>query len=277
MDKLKIIINSYNNVLKESYENYFGDEKELDENWEKEFEAILEDNIEKWEAAPVKELGNISAGCFFGAVNDFGLITRYFIEAAHLSDEGLPPSLTGCLLSFGKKAKAFLTGLLTDNCMSSDENHEVLLAIRTLGKFNCAHCLNCLTDALKKTCNIQIKEEIKDALVDMGKACMDYLIKYLMEADTIDDDEEYILVAVSEIGRDNKNDNAYSALKDSFKRMENKIIGAICLGTYGDGRAIPVLRGYMEKNVDSMDRETFYEIKCQVQRLGGKTDDIIFQ
>ena len=74
----------------------------------------------------------------------------------------------------------------------------------------------------------------------------------------------------------NKSDSVYKLLKNSFLRMENKILGASALSEYGDGRGIPVLRGYIEKNLQSIDRETFYELKKSIEILGGSTEDLIF-
>jgi len=69
-------------------------------------------------------------------------------------------------------------------------------------------------------------------------------------------------------------DSIYRTIKSTFLKMENKIFGAICLGNFGDGRAIPVLRGYIEKNRNTIDFETFLEIKSSIYRLGGNIDDI---
>ena len=51
-------------------------------------------------------------------------------------------------------------------------------------------------------------------------------------------------------------DVVYACIKDTFIKMDDKIIGAICIGDLGDGRAIPFLRGYVEKNMDS------YRLRC---------------
>ena len=43
---------------------------------------------------------------------------------------------------------------------------------------------------------------------------------------------------------------------------------------YGDGRAIPMLKGYVNRNKHSIDRDLFYEIMSAVQNLGGDISDI---
>ena len=56
--------------------------------------------------------------------------------------------------------------------------------------------------------------------------------------------------------------------------MTNKIYAVICLMEYGDGRAIPMLKGYVNRNKHSIDRDLFYEIMSAVQNLGGDISDI---
>ena len=43
---------------------------------------------------------------------------------------------------------------------------------------------------------------------------------------------------------------------------------------YGDGRAIPMLKGYVNRNKDTISRDLFYEIMSAVQNLGGDISDI---
>jgi hypothetical protein len=56
--------------------------------------------------------------------------------------------------------------------------------------------------------------------------------------------------------------------------MRHKVIGAICIGDYGDPRGISVLKGYLDRNPGGFDRQEFYEILSSIKRLGGTTSDI---
>src|SRR5690554_6871738 len=130
MDKLKIIIDSYNEVLKSTYEGCFNGKEELKGNWEEEFEAELTKSIGEWEDTPIRDIENLSPSDFFKQVDSYELITEYFIKASQMSDEGLPPSLTKYLLSFEEKAVSFLIKLIADNYKHNEDNHSVILAIR---------------------------------------------------------------------------------------------------------------------------------------------------
>lgn len=63
-------------------------------------------------------------------------------------------------------------------------------------------------------------------------------------------------------------------LKEYFLKYEKVVLGASNLAEYGDSRAIPALRGYAQRHMALLDKETFYEIKSAVERLGGNMDDL---
>lgn len=85
---------------------------------------------------------------------------------------------------------------------------------------------------------------------------------------------EDLVMMLAAIGKDVKSDDIYMALKTAFRYMENKIYAVICLGEYGDSRAIPMLKGYVNRHQVSIERDVFYEILSAIQKLGGDTSDI---
>ena len=52
------------------------------------------------------------------------------------------------------------------------------------------------------------------------------------------------------------------------------VIAVICIGDYGDPRGIALLKGYLDRTVHTIDRETFYEALSAIRRLGGEINDI---
>ena len=64
------------------------------------------------------------------------------------------------------------------------------------------------------------------------------------------------------------------AMRAAFRRMKNKVIAVICIGDYGDSRGIALLKGYLDRNTHTIDRETFYEALSAIRRLGGEINDI---
>lgn len=85
---------------------------------------------------------------------------------------------------------------------------------------------------------------------------------------------EDLVIILSRIGKNQPSEDIYMALKHAFRYMTNKIYAVICLMEYGDGRAIPMLKGYVNRNKDTIERDLFYEIMSAVQNLGGDISDI---
>ena len=85
---------------------------------------------------------------------------------------------------------------------------------------------------------------------------------------------EYLLIALTDIGKDHPGEVIYQCLKNSFLTMENQTIGTICLGDYGDGRAVAFLRGWVLKHPEVTDKGILSEIYSSIKRLGGQYDDL---
>ncbi len=85
---------------------------------------------------------------------------------------------------------------------------------------------------------------------------------------------EDLVIILSRIGKENPSEDIYLALKHAFRYMQNKVYAVICLAEYGDGRAIPMLKGYVNRNKDTIERDLFYEIMSAVRNLGGDISDI---
>jgi hypothetical protein len=118
-------------------------------------------------------------------------------------------------------------------------------------------------------------EEINDALVDIGKPIIEPVMTLLNGLDKIEYLDEYVLNALVRVGKNNKDDSIFRCLKSAFSKMEDKLLGALCLGDYGDSRAIPALRGYIEKNRSLLDKATFMEIAAAIKKLGGNIEDLV--
>ena len=71
-------------------------------------------------------------------------------------------------------------------------------------------------------------------------------------------------------------DAVYACLRQNFRArpLSSKIIPVICLGDYGDGRAVTMLRRFVERDAAKMDRQLYYESVSAIQRLGGNAADL---
>lgn len=85
---------------------------------------------------------------------------------------------------------------------------------------------------------------------------------------------EDLVIMLTRIGKEEQCDEIYNALRSAFRYMSNKIYAVICLADYGDDRAVPMLKSYINRNQSTIDRDLFYEIMSAVQALGGDISDI---
>lgn len=88
------------------------------------------------------------------------------------------------------------------------------------------------------------------------------------------DTEDYLLTTLTAIGQDQPDDRIYACLRERFKRRDAKMIPVICLGDYGDPRAVTLLRHYLLQDAATVEEATYYEIISAIRRLGGKTEDL---
>jgi len=271
-------------AVEESYNKIFMSNKshELLNIEDESIRQQLQKDLEKWAQTPNSSIGGISPKEYFDSVSELEQLIELFKMAAVLCDNDIPDPLLDRLYTFNDDAVNRLLDLASDNKYLYDDDEQIisLMAIRTIGKWKALSALESLIKLMFEVSedNEIIIEEILNSMIQIGQSSAIRIIEILNESSNIGNLEEYLLDTLVKIGVNVKDrslyDSIYRTIKSTFLKMENKIFGAICLGNFGDGRAIPVLRGYIEKNRNTIDFETFLEIKSSIYRLGGNIDDI---
>jgi hypothetical protein len=103
---------------------------------------------------------------------------------------------------------------------------------------------------------------------------LDHINKELEAKADLNTADEYLLISLTDISRELHSDAVFTCLRNAFRKMNRKAIGAICLGDYGDGRGVATLRGWLERNSEFDDRQAIAEILSAISRLGGETGDL---
>lgn len=85
---------------------------------------------------------------------------------------------------------------------------------------------------------------------------------------------EDLVIILTNIGKKEQSEDIYSALRRAFRYMDNKIYAVICLADYGDARAVPMLKSYINRHQKDIERDLFYEMMSAIQNLGGDIEDI---
>jgi hypothetical protein len=287
--KAEAIFKGYNKAIKYAYEKTFLDmSNDEDKNGFKhtkgDLEECVRDELAKWENTSVNEINGVTPLEYFNGINDLEKLIELFKIGAVICDDSMPEALLNRLKDFGDKAVDGLMELAFDkeyhNLVEGDKSLIALNAIKVLGLWRLDKAVGKMIDMLFTLSEHEddelFKENVRDSLTSIGLPSVNPIIGKLEAAQNFTDAHEYLMMALADIGADNKSDKIYRCLKNTFLKMSNKILGAACLAVYGDGRAIPALRGYIEKNRSTIDTETFYEIKAAIEKLGGMADDLTF-
>lgn len=270
----------------------------------------------EWNETPVIELNYITPGEFFNEIEDLDMLVDIFKLYAIKSDYEMPDVFLQKLKDYDNKSteriiklavcdisSCFMEMLMTSDNISDNIIEYItisLTAIEVLGKWKVKEAVMPLIELLQRIPIIiydesmvndldsrkkddidgykeMYRSNIRDALVSIGSSAIQPLIEILEDTIGYNENHEYMVMALAEIGKRNRSDKIYATLKDAFLNIDDKIVGSSCLGVYGDGRAVTTLRGYVRKNLNNLDSETFYEIKKAVEDLGGNMDDIKFR
>jgi hypothetical protein len=204
-------------------------------------------------------------------------------------DDDIPDYLKIRLGTFGGAAVTALTDLVLkadwegDYHSEQEPSLEMQLsfgALKLLGEWGIDQDQE---DILNKFCATAtphewIADAVKTYLTRLDKQSVELVTEILNQTCESDNDfkvpHEYLMIALTMIGTAEKNDVIFTCLRGCFRKMDHKVIGAICLGDYGDPRGIRVLKGYLDRHTDTTDRQTFYEILSSIRRLGGDIRDI---
>lgn len=280
------IFKNYNEFVSSCYNNYLEEKsKELQnpngyEYIQNELLEYVNEQINRWSTIPIESIGSITPYQFFQDIKGLDDFIEIFKIGSKICDHNLPAVFLDALKGYGNEAvdRLFELALNRDYISDMDENYAIpLMAIKTLSLWKEEKAVPVLINLLMEIeeNNELFLESIKQALVDIGEKALTTITNFINNSPQIGVRHEYLIMALSEAGKEHKSEALYRCLKDSFRRMENKTMGALCLAGYGDGRAIPALRGYVLKNYTKMDRNSFRDFLWAIEELGGEIDDLI--
>ena len=241
---------------------------------------FLEPEYKKWLYTVIEELSGKTPLEYMNSVDGLDNLMAMFTQGAVICDDALPEIYLEKLKACGEDAVDALIGLTSRSDIRENDDAFLppVMAVKVLGKWKVQRAVEPLIKSLDSEGELAdlMFETVKDALVEIGSQALDSIAEALESGKYSQTAGEYLLMAFAEIGKNHRSDKVYAQIKKAFLGMPEKLIAASCLGDYGDGRAIPVLRGYVEKNGQSLNRETFFEILSAIQKLGGNVDDIKF-
>ena len=278
MRKSTIVAESYNLAVDKGFNNYLeahatseNSEIKIDE------EKLIAEIESDWLNIRMSELNGESPLEYINSINSLDELIELFIDISSVSDVGVPDVVIQRLKEYGKPAADKLFNFVKDWLESKDPEKvsAVSQAVYAIGCFRykeyrqklIALLLECFKDDL-------ISEAVCAAIVEYDIDILEDLIK-AFNATQQPEVQEYLLTCVGEISRENQSDEIFYFLKHAFRVISNLKLAVEVLGDYGDGRAIPLLRGYILKNIKELDRATFNHIRAVIKKLGGEINDLV--
>jgi hypothetical protein len=257
--------------------------------YEEHLHNIAQNDLQEWFSTPLAGLAGRTPGSVLEALDSLATTMVFFEEAVLHCDDEIPDPLKLKLGSFGTAAAdALMTLALAPSWEAVSESVERPLAqlvaaraVALLGEWGTKDALELLAAKFSSLTepDESLAESFRDYCKAIGPDAARVLAGYVetaarAESGGLEGPYDYMLIAIADIGRLHPDDRLFQCLRTAFRRMEHKAVGAICLGDYGDGRAVPTLKGFLDRFEGRIDRQTFYEVTNAIRRLGGVLTDI---
>ena len=254
----------------------------------KDFRPYIEQNTEPFWKEPKDYLDGKTGEEFISAMDLEEALASFNESAKIIDDEATPSPLVERLKSFGEPACERLLNMVMETpwepAEGEDENEffvkfqPCVAAIRFFGS---AEYEPAMEPVLTQFCSFSstqeyIADSVKVMMLGLGSKGVPTLIDFLLNRsdENITGPYEDMMIILTHVGIKQPDNEIYQALRAGFRRMKSKVIAVICIGDYGDPRGIALLKGYLDRNTHTIDRETFYEALSAIRRLGGEINDI---
>jgi hypothetical protein len=284
------LFRKYNEIYSKAWDRRLAREPvhgQVDDN-QAEMENEIQNDIQNWHEMPVSsDKPQSTFGCIIRDIADPDTALELARHAAAYCDSEIPDIVKIKLGSFGSGiCRLLLKNILIldwesppdEKADTPETDQEILVStafLKLLGEWDYRDGTQAILDKFTRLSlpRERIAEEVRAYAVRLDPAptaeIIEYIRKSIREKADLGPAQEYLLIILTDIGKIWPEDDIFNCIKDCFRKMSNKAIGAICLGDYGDGRAIPALRGYLEKNPQMSDRQVLAEVLSAIRRLGG--------
>lgn len=242
------------------------------------------------EAEPQEALGGLSMNEFFAKLS-FAELTEILEYCATELDRGVPASVVNALVNIDDSAmvEGYARTMVRESAWRDEEmdNEDKLFEMEfqkvkaSLKILSGRHDATLLDDVLDRFMSYErthsfVADSIAEYIESFPDEAPAKLIDRLKEHmdDGMEGPCEDLVVMLTNIGKEKKSEQIYDALRMAFRSMTNKIYAVICFADYGDDRAVPLMKNYINRHQTDIPRELFYEMMSAIQNLGGDIEDI---
>lgn len=284
----------YNEGLADAYdtamESYTDEAQMRDPSFHEQVKNHVLNSMQAWYGKSYDRLDGKTPEEMIDSIATIEDMTGRFKQAAVFCDDEIPEYLKIKLGSFGGQSLEMLEEIALTPSWEGDYSKEETVpdaeqmasaaALKLLGEWQSEQSLHPVLAKFIKTVTPHelLADAFKSFILGIGEAAIPALIDALNNTGSNPEQQqgafEYLIIALTLASTDCKSEETYSCLRSAFRSMPHKVIGAICIGDYGDPRGISLLKGYLDRNKGKFDRQEFYEILSSIKRLGGDISDV---
>ena len=242
------------------------------------------------EAEPREGLGGLSMNDYF-AQRSFDELVEILEFCAMELDRGVPQSVVNALVNIDDSSavEEYARHMVRDSAWRDEEmkDENTLFEMEfqkvkaSLKILSGRHDASLIDDVLDRFMSYESTHSfVADSIAEYIESFPDESPRKIIDRleehkdDGMEGPCEDLIVMITNIGKEKKSDEIYNAIRLAFRCMTNKIYAVICFADYGDDRAVPLLKNYINRHQSDISRELFYEMMSAIQNLGGNIEDI---
>lgn len=238
------------------------------------------DTMEKWENTAFNELDGLTPQQFFSNITSADDVVEIISELIDKNEGMIPPSLTENIKKLGESLEDEIASKIESTV--PDKNGKLTLAQKSVIKcgeiIHSEKILDCVSRLLFRFDSSNAGDDemqyIMDVFKEAGKESISCLIAACEKSGHKGNIYTHCIMTLGEVASKYKSEEVYMYLKECFRKSNFKLLEANALGLYGDGRAISAIRGYVGRNISSINETEYSSCRDIVLNLGGMMDDL---
>lgn len=237
------------------------------------------DVMNSWENIAYEEIDGMTPLQYFGILNTLSdvidLIVAFEVENAGIIPNGLAKHIKASQDKLLDDLVAMLNSLELDEqkCMKFGQK-AIMHTAEIIGNTKLLEPLFKIVSQMEdQKTDANTLTAVMNAIQAIGEPAIERVVSAIESSDKKGQVYRFLLISLARIGSKYKSDAVYNQLKKYFKESSYKFIEANALGVYGDRRALPAIRGYIEKNAHRISKWEYTQLREVLIQFGGMVQD----
>jgi len=228
------------------------------------YQTEKEKIIDIWANTPIDELQGETPSDTINKLEDIDEVFALFLYMSENTEEEIPSVLINKMKQFGSEMSDMLIQLAKNSAEPEAQDHVFAEAVSTLGRMGLYSSVEPMIRLLSDYIEDKSKSEyLEEALKNIGAPAIEPIITAL-ENQNFGEFEFSLLYVLAYVGSKAKDERIYRLIRTAFKTANDK-----------DGKAVTLLRSYLEKNAESLSKHVLYVLLGTIRDLGGEVKEFM--